>query len=957
MNVKLRVLSMGVLFFIGQGVDAQAKKDTVTKEKKIDEVVVQGYRTVSKKTAVISVAQVKSETIEDRPNANAMNIVQGQLAGVNISTGTGQPGAKSSVIIRGVGTYNGSTDPLYVIDGFPSNSDNFRSINSQDIESIEVLKDATAIAQYGNRGSNGVVVIKTKRGSYGSRFDVRYQSFFGVSMLQTNKYNKANSRQMLTLENQFGVGLGATMTQSDIDNYQIDTDWTKYFFRPAVSSSHTLSLTTGGKNVNSYTSVGYYEQDGILRGTSLKRFNVRNNIEGKSNNDRLKYSLNTAVGFSKNNEAQDLGTGGVNNNFIIGAFKGAPYVSPSLYTGSLDVFDLYATDGTLLYTPLFLIDKLYTSPNLTDELRLDAGAEMSYKILEGLTGRVRTSGQFLTTRSVSSTGPNSFNGLLFSSTQGTPSYMGGNFNGNEGIAQRREFLFNNLWQLDYSKTIGEHSFNVQGNAEYNHSTTENNNFTQRGLNHKTFIPNTGAGYVTDVSSHDFYVPSVSASRLHLNMISYFGSFEYDFSKKYGFVATARRDGTSRFDKDRQWGTFWSLGARWNVDEEKFMDNVSFVDSWKIRGSIGTVGNQRYVSGSIYSGLVPPGFLDIYSPSNNAYNGGLGYSISFGYPELRWETTKTYNIGTDFELFSRRLRGSFDYYTKKTYDLFMSDPTVPALGTTAIDKNTDNAIYNKGYELGLAYDILRSKHGEGWNLTLRANGSINNQTIEGIQMNGGKISVGTNPTQVSQNGYQTFLPFVYHYIGVNPANGNLLFEDANGNPTETPTMDDRKLAKYGSTPKYQGGFGFDLGYKGFYASTTFTFVSGVSRFDWDLEGMLDPGELGTFNVSTDLLNAWTPTNTNTDVPALNASNYAYQANSDRFLVDASYVRMRNAQIGYKVPRAVLEGTFVKDLSIFVQGENLYNWTKWRGYDPESNRGSDQYQYPSPRTFTLGVDVKF
>jgi hypothetical protein len=253
--------------------------------------------------------------------------------------------------------------------------------------------------------------------------------------------------------------------------------------------------------------------------------------------------------------------------------------------------------------------------------------------------------------------------------------------------------------------------------------------------------------------------------------------------------------------------------------------------------------------------------------------------------------------------------------------------------------------------------LRSKHGEGWNLTLRANGSINNQTIEGIQMNGGKISVGTNPTQVSQNGYQTFLPFVYHYIGVNPANGNLLFEDANGNPTETPTMDDRKLAKYGSTPKYQGGFGFDLGYKGFYASTTFTFVSGVSRFDWDLEGMLDPGELGTFNVSTDLLNAWTPTNTNTDVPALNASNYAYQANSDRFLVDASYVRMRNAQIGYKVPRAVLEGTFVKDLSIFVQGENLYNWTKWRGYDPESNRGSDQYQYPSPRTFTLGVDVKF
>lgn len=958
MNVKLSVLSMGVLFFLGQGINAQSKKDTITKEKKIDEVVVQGYRTVTKKTSVTAVTTIKSETLENRPNANVMNIAQGQIAGLNISTGTGQPGAKSSVIIRGVGSFGGSSDPLYVIDGFPSNSDNFRSINSQDIESLDVLKDAAAIAQYGNRGSNGVIVIKTKRGTYGaSRFDVRYQATFGVSMLQTDKYNMANARQLLNLENRFGVGYGSTLTQNDIDTYKDNTDWMKYFFRPSVSTGHTLSLTTGGKNLNSYTSVGYYNQDGMLKNTSLQRFSVRNNIDGKSNNEKFKFSVNTAVGFSKNNEAQSLGTGGVNQNFLIGASSGAPYMLPSDYTGSLDLFNAYAASGSMLLTPLFLIDKARTSPNLTDELRFDVGGEASYKLLDDLTARVRTSAEYLTTRLVTSTGPDSFNGLLFSSTQGTPSTQGGNFNGSETINQRREFLFSNLWQLEYRKSFGNHNFEVQGNTEYNNSFTQNNNFTQRGLNPKTFVPDTGAGYVADVSTHDYYVPSVAASKLYLNMISYFGSVAYDYDKKYGVVATARRDGSSRFNTGREWGTFWSVGGFWNVDQEKFMDNVKFVDTWKIRGSIGTTGNQRIVDGTIYAGLQPPKFLDVYTPSSNVYNGGLGYSISFGYPELRWETTKNYNIGTDIEMFSRRLRASFDYYVRKTYDLFTDAPTSPTLGTTSITQNTDYYLYNKGLELNIAYDILKSRDREGWNLTLRGNGSVNNQDINGIVLNDGKISTGTAPVRISQNGYPIYIPFVYHYIGVNSANGNLLFEDINGNATETPTMADRKLAKYSANAKYQGGFGFDLGYKGFFASTTFTFVAGIMRYDYDLSGHMDPDNLGQFNVSSDLLNAWTPTNTNTDIPSLYATNYAYQDQSDRFLKDASYVRLRNAQLGYRLPKRVLEGTFVKDLSIFVQGENLYNWTKWRGYDPESSRASDQYQYPSPKTFTIGVDVKF
>jgi hypothetical protein len=283
---------------------------------------------------------------------------------------------------------------------------------------------------------------------------------------------------------------------------------------------------------------------------------------------------------------------------------------------------------------------------------------------------------------------------------------------------------------------------------------------------------------------------------------------------------------------------------------------------------------------------------------------------------------------------------------------MEDPTAPAMGATFIVRNTTATLINKGFELNLSFDILKT---ENTTFTLRANAAMNDQQFDNYSA--GLLDSEANPTYRSQNGNLPFTPYVYHYIGVNPQNGNLLFEDINGNPTENPTDADRKLYKNNYFPKYQGGFGFDIEWKGFFATTTFTFVADVSRFDSDLANALDPSNLGTFNVSSDLLNAWTPTNTNTDIPALNAANLAAATNSDRFLVDASYIRLRNAQLGYRLPKSLIQGTFIKDMSIILQGENIYTWTKWRGFDPESSRSSDLYQYPTPRTFTLGFNIKF
>ncbi|WP_264522338.1 SusC/RagA family TonB-linked outer membrane protein [Flavobacterium sp. N1994] len=921
---------------------------------KLTEVVVQGYREVSKKSAVTASATVNSKTIENRPNANVINTLQGQLAGVNITASSGQPGAKSTVVIRGVGTYNGNTDPLYVIDGFPSNSDNFRSINPNDIASVDVLKDAAALSEYGSRGSNGVIVIKTRHGKFGeAKTTFRYSTTYGVSDLQTPKYTYANARQLLRIERDYGSGLGANnpatgaaFTDAEINAYNVQTDWVKYFFRKGTSTSNNLSIENSSKNLNAFTSVSYFNQEGVLLTTGLQRFTVRNNINGKSNNEKFKYSINTSFGYSKNNEATNLGGGAINRNYVLGAYLSAPYISPAQYTGSQDVYDLYQADGTLLYTPLFLIDKLHTYSNLTEETRIDVSTEASYKLTNNFTARVRTGAQLLTTRFNQAEFPISFNAFLFAPADG--------IGGFEDINQRREFLFNNLWQLEYNKTIGKHTFNLTGSTEYNHSRLNTNNFRQRGLDPLTFVPNTGAGYVGDTSANDFHVPTISASQLRVDLISYFASFDYDYNKKYGFVASYRRDGASRFDKSK-WGSFWSLGGRWNIEEEGFMKSLDAVKVLKLRASIGTVGNQRIVDGTIYAGVNPPAFADIYSNANNTYNGGQGYNISFGYPDLRWETTRQYNVGLDFELLKNsRIRGSIDYYNRKTIDLFIGQPVSPTSGTTSIQINSDADVTNKGVELNLAYDLIKNSN---LTLTIRGNGSYNKNTIDGIKSNNGVILDGTQPTYITQNGGSLFEAYVYPYLGVNPVDGELLFEDINGNPTENPTAADRRATGKTAVPVYQGGFGFDLDYKGFFMSTSFTWAAQVWRFDADLQNLYDPDNIGTFNVTSDLANAWTPSNTSTNVPSNTAANRSATNDSDRFLKDASYIRLRNIQLGYKFPKRFIEKTFFTDVAVTLQGENLINFTKWQGFDPESDRTLDVYQYPTPKQITLGLDLKF
>jgi len=906
-------------------------------------VFVEAYRTTSKERSNVAGTTVTSKTIENRPNASFIQTLQGQIPGLNISSGSGQPGANNTtVILRGVGSINGNIEPLYVIDGVPQNSDNFRSINPNDIDAVSVLKDAGATSIYGNRGANGVIIVKTKRGSYESKLSVKYSGVTGFTTLQNNKYNIMNSQQLLTLQRTAGNGTGVGMTDAEIAAAP-NFSWKDYFFRTGVSQNHTLSLTSGSKNLSSFTSLGFLDQEGILQSTGLKRFNYRTNLNGKSDDDRFNYATSATINYSVSNAATNLGTGAVNQNYIVGSIQGVPFLTPDDYIDGADL----ATRASLVNSPLFLLDKLKNFTNISDELKMIGQLQASYKITDELVAATSFGVDYTNIISLSAQHPKGFNAIYFRVTDQEPIQE---YGGDQSEGYSRSVAFNTNTNLTYTKTFGEnHTFEAAAYTEYFKAHAKSFGYTQNGLDPVFFAPGTGRGYIAYQSGNSYYVPEDSSSKAEAGLFSYFGSIDYDYASRFGFGAVVRRDASFRFSDTNKWGTFWSVSGRWNLDKEAFLKDSAF-QMLKIRGSYGTAGNQDITGGGVFGGTSLSRFQ--YNLTSG-YNNSPGYTITgLANPTLRWETIRQADIGIDFGVFNNRLRGTLDVYEKKTEDLYQAVPLSAINATTSINANF-GSLRNRGVELAVAYDVVKTND---FLLTLNFNGSYNQNKIielpgeDGLVWDGNSLSADREGDILSQY-------YLIPYAGVNPATGNLLFFDRNNNLTESPTNADRRFTGKSAIPKYQGGFGLDASYKGFFLTSSFTFVADVYRFDYDLANLRDPDDVNLFNKSTDLLNYWTPENRVTDIPSLSATNTSLASNSDRNLHDASYLRMRYTSLGYNFTSEMLEKTPFSGIRAYVQAENLVTWTKWRGFDAESNRGADQSQYPTPRIFSVGLDIQF
>lgn len=936
----------------------------------LETVVITGYAGATNSSKITSaIASVDAESIEQVPISSIDQMLQGQAAGVNVSTASGQPGQSATIVIRGRNSLNGDTEPLFIIDGVPVDQDNFRSLNQNDIATMSVLKDAAATAIYGNRGAGGVILITTKTGKKGSGVKVQYRSLYGVSEIPDAKFEVMNAQQFLTFQRdllpgaQYGDGLSDAAIATIAG--QTNTKWVDVFFRQGKTSSHELTVTTGGENSTSFSSVQYFKQEGTTIGSELKRFSLRNNFNANSADNKLNFSTSLTANYSVSNFVVDAARGGntggqLDNPFIV-PYIGLPYLSPYNPDGSINIWGTgpreqggsgaYLANGEVdianvagfRNTPFIALNTAALGTDQEAEIKIVGRIALDYNFAKNLTAGVSVGVDYTNEESLFINPPNSIRGLT------TPSEVSlAKGSQSEGFYRDANFITNAF--VRYSNDLTDKlNMNASVFAEYNYSNTQFANFTAFGLN--PALPGSGAGFsdggTTEGENNDVYnyIPSVGSSETELALASVFATIDFDYDSRFGLSASVRNDATSRFVENRD-GVFWSVSGRWNVDNEAFMENVDWLSTLKLRASYGVVGNQNLGTASRYIG-------------QQTVSGGQGYQLANSYelgtlidPNIKWETSEQLNLGLSFGLWQNRLSGELDVYNNVTTDLFANKIlSVAGTGNTALTTNVAE-MSNKGIDLQISYDLLRQSDSNPWGVTLNANGNYNKNNVESIP---GEFA-GTNTLRIAE-GYSAFTWFLQRWAGVNPANGEPLYLDSDGNLTNVFNASEGVYLDKNFDPTYTGGFGLDIKYKGFALNSLFAFQADRWKLNGSL-GLIEDTSLGAnLNLSTSMLNAWTTPGQITDIPAQSFGGVRFQA-GDRYLEDASFLRLRNVALSYSIDRKVLEQTNVfTGVRVFIQGTNLVTWTKFRGFDPEGTRSSTFFDYPVARTFSLGFDLTF
>ena len=918
-----------------------------------------------------AIATVDGSTIEQVPINSLDQVLQGAAAGVNVNTGSGQPGQSATIIIRGRGSLQGDIEPLFVIDGVPVDQDNFRSLNQNDIESLSVLKDAAATAIYGNRGAGGVVIVTTKKGKKGSGINIQYRTLYGVAVKPKTRFEVMNATQFLTYQRdllpgtQFGDGLSDTQIAAIAG--QTNTNWSDVFFQQGTTLSHELSISTGNENTSSYTSAQYYKQEGITLGSDLKRFSFRNNFNGSSESKKFNYGTTLTLNYSVSNFIVDAARGGntggqLDNPFLV-PYIGLPYLNRFNPDGSLNTFGTIrsgAIDANgnqvnangFLNTPFLAINTARFNTDQETEFKAVGSISADYNFAKNLTAGGSVGIDYTNIEFLQITTPGSIRGLI------TPN-QGSEIKGSQGESFFRDANFIMNAFLRYQNDITDKlSLSASIYGEYNYSNTQSAGFTAFGLN--PALPGSSAGFTAgntqegDDTNGDGildadtelalnYVPGVFSSETELALASLFATLDLDYDGKYGFSGTIRRDKTSRFPKNST-GTFWSVAGRWNIDNEDFMNDVDFISTLKLRASYGVVGNQGV--GSRYQGL------QTVASDPTSYQLGTGYGLNGLVDEdIKWETTNQLNVGLSFGLWNNRLSGEFDYYNNLTEELFSTNAplSVAQTGYNTVITNI-GSMRNSGVDLQIAYDVLRKSQSNPWSITVRANGNYNKNRVE-------ELPVGfTGNTLRTTEGRQALTWHDVRWAGVDPSNGQPLYYDVNGNITNEYDPNNAVYLDKNFDPTYTGGFGADISYKGFTLNTLFSFAADRWRRNSSLAIIEDASLAGFANQSVSVLNAWTTPGQITDIPRLNFQGRAEIG--DRYIEDASFLRLRNVTLSYTVDSKILEKTNIfSGMRVYVQGTNVFTWTKWRGFDPEGNDAGGFFDYPVPRTFSLGFDLNF
>ena len=917
---------------------------------RIDEVVVVGYGTQKRNQLTGSVTTIKADIFEKAVAPTLDGALGGQVAGLAVTATSGQPGADSHIRIRGGNSVNASNEPLYVVDGFiyfkdaANNSTGIgaiegslnplATINPNDIESIEVLKDVSATAIYGSRGANGVILITTKKGKLGGgKAHISYNYSFGVSNA-TKKLDLLTASEWAQYQKDYFSNKGG-YTDAEIAALGKGTDWQDAVLRTAIQQTHELSIN-GGTEKNRYAFSGNYtDQDGIILNSGFQRYNFHTNVEWELQ-EGLHFGVNATYGRSKQSglttaEAKVFNSSpfsaGITNSFVY-ALLMPPVVSVYNQDGSYNFKNpyeyAYFAIGDHAANPVYDL-KESVAENINNYLLSNVWATFTIGHLT-LKASLGLNSEKLT--------QNYFSGAYTS--------LGLATQGIGGTGNRQTDVWQQEYTATYTRDFGHHHVETLGGftrqtQTSTYSAIRTNHFTNETL--KQYNLGDGA---------EIYTPQTGISESTLNSI--IARVNYTLLDRYNATATFRADNSSRFAADHRWGYFPSLGLSWNVDKERFLRRVRSIDYLKVRLSGGLVGNQE-ISDYAFS----------TSYATGSYAGSSSYSKqNTANDNLKWETTASYNLGIDLGLWKDRVNVVFDAYYKKTSDLLLIVPMGFASGVTTQLQNVGNVV-NKGVELAVSTTLIQHKN-LTW--TVSANAAYNHNEITDMGTTNNVIQ-GADDQQILRKGESLGSFYGLQFIGIvqqdedvtklptvnglTPKPGDLKFADTDGNQR----IDGNDRVILGSTqPDIVYGFSTQFTWRNLDASASFAGSYGNEVYN-ALGRRLELTN-DSYNVLATVKNSWTPQNGSNTLPlASNARPLGFI--DSRYVQSASYLKLRNLTIGYRLKIEEFKNLRIEGIRVYATASNLFTITPYKGYDPEVASGTDSGAYPSSRSFIFGVNV--
>ena len=895
----------------------------------LEQVVITGYGSAKKLGSVVgSIASVDKKKLESIVTPNFTDALAGQVSGLSVLSGAGDPSQSATIRLRGINSINSSSMPLFILDGAPISSSFYATLNPADIENITVLKDAASTAIYGARAANGVIVLTSKQGKYSEQVSLSVRAQYGIAGPTSDGVEMMNSKQYVKFRDLIGQPVSDEV-RTLVDKYNINTNWRDEMIDNAAPTLDVnATMQGGGQTVNYYISFNHHKQDGLIEMSKMHRNTLNARINARLNRF-FKIGFTTNLGVQRYSQNAEWGASGIYHaNPLVFARKAMPFDTPYQYIIDENGKMIKGDRAIGLKYSGMVMPWWYNAHRnyYRNKLTLNTSVTETFTPLEGLT--------FQALQSIN--GLESMNHGSFSPYDAFVDGMGNKIDAEKGsvsASTSRYYQFTLSHTAEWRKQFGDHYVGILLGEETRIERSRGLSAYSEGQTDSRLLLLPHGTTVAPGDLGDSFGEEVANSL--------FANAEYNYKEKYYVTGSIRRDGSSKFAPGHRWGTFWSAGAKWDLKKEDFLKDVEWLNDLSLSVNYGTTGNDSGTGSYGYFGSYGVGGL---------YNGESSLGIaSMSNPDLTWETTAKWNVGLNFSIFDRA-HFQVDFYRNKSTDMLMS---IPYSMTTGFSSGIGNvaAMTNTGVEANVDVDILKTKD---FYWSFKANVGYNkNEITELFQGRDEYVLANTGLKMAVGHAYGEF--FQVRFAGVDPMTGAPLYYDKDGNKTKkfNEERDAVFLGKKRYAP-WTGGFGTNFRYKNVSLIADFAWVAGKYMMINDDYFIANPQLATGWNQRVEMLNIWTTPGQITDIPG---AKYDVQF-TDQMLQNASFLRMKTLSIQYEFPKKWMQATrYIKGVKVFGIARNLFTITPFEGYDPEPDQNLVQFNYPNTRQFVFGAEISF